>query len=184
MGYLAPPPPPNSQKCKTKLHWRLLHDKLVVILSLVIHMSALSWGHTSIKNGKLEFDVRAPQDPPNMKWYFFSYFGFERKKFLSDCFRFYMYIDMGGRISGKQDRPSFIIEWPPGPLKYPKTIIFCQDEEEVITSVTGVPMYWDMNNSSQWDICTTNNTIVPFGMGLAGILHYADSPSCIAAIIK
>ena len=39
--------------------------------------------------------------------------------------------------------------------------------------MTGVPMYWDMNISSQWDICTTNNKIVPFGMGLAGALQYA-----------
>ena len=44
---------------------------------------------------------------------FCSYFGFERKKFLSDCFRFYIYIDMGGRIAGKQDMPSLIIEEPP-----------------------------------------------------------------------
>ena len=31
-----------------------------------------------------------------------------------------MYVDMGGRIAGKQDRPSLIIEGPPpppGPLK-------------------------------------------------------------------
>ena len=48
---------------------------------------------------------------------FCSYFGFERNKFLSDCFRFYMYIDMGARIAGKQDGPSLIIEGPPGPLK-------------------------------------------------------------------
>ena len=44
---------------------------------------------------------------------FCSYFGFKRKKFLSDCFRFYMYIDMGGRIAGEKDRPSLIIEGPP-----------------------------------------------------------------------
>ena len=48
---------------------------------------------------------------------FCSYFGFECKKLLSDCFRFYMYIDMGGRIAGKQDRPSLNIEGPPGPIK-------------------------------------------------------------------
>ena len=33
------------------------------------------------------FDIRAPQDPPNMKKkYIFSYFGFKLKNFLSDCF--------------------------------------------------------------------------------------------------
>ena len=35
---------------------------------------------------------------------------------------FHMYIDMGERIAGKQDRSSLIIEdpTPSGPLKYPK----------------------------------------------------------------
>ena len=60
-----------------------------------------------------------------------------------------MYIDMGGRIAGKQDRPSLIIKGPPVPLKESKIVHFCQDGEEVITSVTGVPIYWDMNISSQ-----------------------------------
>ena len=41
---------------------------------------------------------------------FCSYFRFERKRFLSDCFSFYMYIDMCGRIAGKQDMPSLIID--------------------------------------------------------------------------
>ena len=35
----------------------------------------------------LGFDIRAPQDPPNMKKsIFFSYFGFKLQTFLSDCF--------------------------------------------------------------------------------------------------
>ena len=48
---------------------------------------------------------------------FFSYFGFKLKNFLSDCFLIHMYIDMGERIAGEQDRPSLIIE---DPLRAPK----------------------------------------------------------------
>ena len=43
---------------------------------------------------------------------FFSYFGFKLKNFLSDVSLFDMYIDMGERIAGKQDRPSPIVEDP------------------------------------------------------------------------
>ena len=50
---------------------------------LVIHKSALWWGLTALKSPG--FDIRAPQDPPNMKKFnCFSYLGFMRKKFLSD----------------------------------------------------------------------------------------------------
>ena len=37
---------------------------------------------------------------------------------------FHMYIDMGERIAGEQDRPSLIIECPPGPLQIAKHILF------------------------------------------------------------
>ena len=37
---------------------------------------------------------------------------------------FHMYIDMGERIAGKQDRFSLIIEDPSGPPKYPQNIHF------------------------------------------------------------
>ena len=51
---------------------------------------------------------------PNMqKKIILSYFGFELKKFLEIAPLFYMYIDMGGGIAGKQDRPSLGIEGPP-----------------------------------------------------------------------
>ena len=61
-----------------------------------------------------------------------------------------MYIDMGGRIAGKQDRPSLIIEGLPRAPQIAKKKVKCfQDGEEVITLVAGVPMHWDMNISSQ-----------------------------------
>ena len=48
------------------------------------------------------------------KLFLFSYFGFKLKKFAS---LFHMYIDMGERIAGEQDRHSLITEGPPVPLK-------------------------------------------------------------------
>ena len=47
-----------------------------------------------------------------------------------------MYIYMGGRIAGKQDRPSLIIEGLPRAPQIAKNCTFFQDGEEVITSVT------------------------------------------------
>ena len=48
---------------------------------------------------------------------FFSYFGFKLKNQIASLF--HMYIDMGERIAGKQDRPSLMIE---DPLRAPKII--------------------------------------------------------------
>ena len=49
----------------------------------------------------------------------FSYFGFKLKNQIASLF--HMYIDMGERIAGKQDRFSLIIE---DPLRAPKIYIF------------------------------------------------------------
>ena len=37
----------------------------------------------------------------------------------------YMHIDMGGRIAGRQDRPSLIFEGPPWALKYTSMYEMC-----------------------------------------------------------
>ena len=60
------------------------------------------------------FDVRAPQDPPKYekKVYFFHILGLNLKISYQIVSLFDMYIDMGERIAGKQDRPSLIIEDP------------------------------------------------------------------------
>ena len=53
-----------------------------------------------------------------MKKVFFSYFWFKLKNISYQIASlFHMYIDMGERIAGKQDRPSLIIE---DPLRAPK----------------------------------------------------------------
>ena len=111
--------PPNSQKC--------------TFLYIVAHIwktgcyfFPLWWGLTGLK---FSFTWVRHQDPPKYekKCIFFSYFGFKLKisyQIVSLCD---MYIDMGERIAGKQDRPSLIIEDPPppqDPLNSPK-YIFC-----------------------------------------------------------
>ena len=60
------------------------------------------------------FDVRAPQDPPKYeeKVYFFHILGLNLKNSYQIVSLFDMYIDMGERIAGEQDRPSLIIEDP------------------------------------------------------------------------
>ena len=62
---------------------------------------------------------RPPQDPPNMKksMIFFHILGLNFKKSYQIASLFHMYIDMGERIAGKQDRFSLIIE---DPLRAPK----------------------------------------------------------------
>ena len=59
------------------------------------------------------------------KYYFFIFWGLNLKisyQIVSLCD---MYIYMGERIAGKQDRPSLIIEDPPqGPLNSPKYTFF------------------------------------------------------------
>ena len=97
-----------------------------LFFSLVIHMSALWWGLTALKFSFTWVRRKGPQDPPNMKKsiYFFHILGLN----LKIVSLFDMYIDMGERIAGKQDRPSLIIEdhWRPphGPLNSPKYIFF------------------------------------------------------------
>ena len=60
------------------------------------------------------FDVRAPQDPPNMKktYIFFHILCFNYTILCQIASLFDMYIYMGERIAGKQDRHSLIIEHP------------------------------------------------------------------------
>ena len=54
----------------------------------------------------LGFDVRPPQDPPNMKKsiIIFHIVGLNLKMSYQIASLFHMYIDMGERIAGKQDR--------------------------------------------------------------------------------
>ena len=70
---------------------------------------------------------KGPQDPPNMtkSIYIFHILGLNLKISYQIVSLFDMYMDMGERIAGKQDRPSLIIEDPhQGPLNSPKYIYF------------------------------------------------------------
>ena len=53
-----------------------------------------------------------------------SYLGLNLKMSYQIASLFHMYIDMGERIAGKQDRFSLIIEDPLRPQKYPQIYIF------------------------------------------------------------
>ena len=76
------------------------------------------------------FDVRAPQDPPKYekKYYIVHILGLNLKISYQIASLFHMYIYMGERIAGKQDRSSLIIEdplrAPKIPPKYPENIHF------------------------------------------------------------
>ena len=61
------------------------------------------------------FNIRAPRTPPpNMKKkvFFLHILGLNLKHSYQIVSLFDMYMDMGERIAGKQDRPSHIIEDP------------------------------------------------------------------------
>ena len=99
-----------------------------LFVSLVIHtcMSALWWGLTALKFRSPGFDIRAPQDPPNMKKkYIFSYFGFKLKNFLSDCFLIW-YVHRYGLEDSWKARLAQSDHWrpPQGPLISPKYFVF------------------------------------------------------------
>ena len=73
---------------------------------LLCYEVLLSWNFRSPG-----FDVRPPQDPPNMKKVlFFHILGLNLKISYHIASLFHMYIYMGERIAGKQDRSSLIIE--------------------------------------------------------------------------
>ena len=59
--------------------------------------------------------IKGPPGSPKYekKYIFFSYFGCKLKFSYQIVSLFDMYMDMGERIAGKQDRPSLIIEDPP-----------------------------------------------------------------------
>ena len=81
----SPPPPPPITKNATFSHWvpyiKKTDDYFVTLLytCLLCDEVLLPW-----QFGNPGFDVTTFKDTPNMKKK--SYFGFELKKFLSDCF--------------------------------------------------------------------------------------------------
>ena len=90
---------------------------------LVVHMSALLWGLGALKFSFTWVRRKAPPGPPKYekKYYFFHILGLNLKISYQIASLFHMYIYMGERIAGKQDRSSLIIE---DPLRAPKIYIF------------------------------------------------------------
>ena len=84
-------------------------------------MSALWWGLTALKFSFTWVRHKGPPGPPKYdkkSIYFFHILGLNLKISYQIVSLFDMYMDMGERIAGKQDRSSLIIEDPPsGPPK-------------------------------------------------------------------
>ena len=97
-----------------------------LFFSLVIHMSALLWGLAALKFSFTWVRRKAPPGPPQIwkKYYFFHILGLNLKISYQIASLFHMYIDMGERIAGKQDRSSLIIEDPLRAPKIPQNIFF------------------------------------------------------------
>ena len=77
-------------------------------------MSALWWGLTALKFSFTWVRHKGPPGTPKyeIKVYFFQILGLDLKISYQIVSFFDMYIDMGERIAGKQDRFSLIIEDP------------------------------------------------------------------------
>ena len=113
------PPPPNSPKCAffhIGAHIWKTGDYFFPLLCicLLCYEVLLPWNFRSPG-----FDVRPPQDPPKYEKnvLFYHILGLNLKMSYQIASLFHMYIDMGERIAGKQDRFSLIIE---DPLRAPK----------------------------------------------------------------
>ena len=86
-----------------------------LFLSLVIELSALLWGLSALKFSFTWVRRNTPPGPPKYEKKY--YLGLNLKMSYQIASLFDMYIDMGERIAGKQDRFSLIIE---DPLRAPK----------------------------------------------------------------
>ena len=104
-------------------HWGPYMKNWWLFFSLVINLSALLWGLTALKFSFTWVRRKAPPGPPKYEKtvLFYHILGLNLKMSYQIASLFHMYIDMGERIAGKQDRFSLIIE---GPQKYPKIYIF------------------------------------------------------------
>ena len=100
-------------------HWGPYMKTWWLFFSLVINLSALLWGLSALKFSFTWVRRKAPPGPPKYekKYYFFHIWGLNLKMSYQIASLFHMYIDMGERIAGKQDRFSMIIE---DPLRAPK----------------------------------------------------------------
>ena len=90
-----------------------------LFISLVINLSALLWGLTALKFSFTWVRRKAPPGPPKYEKniILFHILGLNLQISYQIASLLHMYIDMGERIAGKQDRPSLIIE---DPLRAPK----------------------------------------------------------------
>ena len=90
-----------------------------LFFSLFINLSALLWGLSALKFLFTWVRRKAPPRTPQIwkKVLFFHILGLNLKMSHQIASLFHMYIDMGERIAGRQDRFGLIIEYP---LRAPK----------------------------------------------------------------
>ena len=109
--------PPRAPRIAKNAHICILwpiYEKLVVFFPLVIDISALLWGLAALKFSFTWVRCKGPPGPPKYekKYIFFHILGLNLKISYQIVSLFDMYMDMGERIAGKQDRASLIIEDP------------------------------------------------------------------------
>ena len=108
-----PPPPPTNSQTFIFFAFGPIYENTggylypLLYICLLCNEVLLPW-----KFGNPGFDVRAPRTP---KYEYNNILDLNLKRSYQIASLFHMYIDMGERIAGKQDRPSLIIECPPPP---------------------------------------------------------------------
>ena len=97
-----------------------------LFLSLIRDLSALLWGLSALKFSITWMKCKAPPGPPKYEkqYAFLHILGLNLKLSYQIASLFHMYIDMGERIAGKQDRFGLIIEDPLRAPKIPPKYIF------------------------------------------------------------
>ena len=114
--------PPRPPRIAQNAHFFTLGPIYEKLISLVINLSALLWGLTTLKFSFTWVWRKAPPGPPKYEkkvLFFFHILGLNLKMSYQIASLFHMYIDMGERIAGKQDRSD---HWRPP--QGPQNILF------------------------------------------------------------
>ena len=127
-----------------------------LFFSLVIDISALLWGLAALKFSFTWIRCKGPPGHPKYekKYIFFHILGLNLKISYKIVSLFDMYMDMGERIAGKQDRASLIIEDPLRP-KYTFYFTFWLVYEKLVFKLFSLvvhmsPLWWGLHLITFW----------------------------------